>query len=78
MAVRDCIGGGAIKLLLTLLRLKLLLLLRIPLPMKDLLSLDGRQEIMSLQIFRIVRAHALFLHLLEFLKKMSDGAHCDC
>jgi len=32
---------------------------------------------MSLQVFRIVRAYALFLHLLEFLKKMLDRVHCD-
>lgn len=68
MAIRNCIGSRTIQLLLTLLHLELLLLLRVPLSMEDLLSLNGREEVVSLQVFRIVRAHALFLHLLELLK----------
>ena len=58
------IRSRPVLLLLTLLNL---LLRELPLPLKDLLSLNGREEVMGLQVFRVVMAHALFLHLSELL-----------
>lgn len=65
------IGGGirasTIHLLLALLRLELLLLLH-SLLLVGLLSLDGGEQVMRLEVFRVVMADTLFLHLLEFLR----------
>ena len=58
------IRSRPVLLLLTLLDL---LLRELPLPLKDLLSLNGREEVMGLQVFRVVMAHTLFLHLSELL-----------
>lgn len=62
--IRGDIRSRPVLLLLTLLNL---LLRELPLPLKDLLSLNGRKEVMGFQVFRVVMAHALFLHLSELL-----------
>lgn len=56
-----------IQLLLTLLRLELLLLRDLSLLLEHLLSLDGGKKIMGFEIFRVVVADALLLHLFVFL-----------
>jgi hypothetical protein len=33
-----------------------------------LLPLDGREQVVRLEVFRVVMADTLFLHLLEFLR----------
>ena len=65
--IRGDIRSRPVLLLLTLLNL---LLRELPLPLKDLLSLNGREEVMGLQVFRVVMAHTLFLHLSELLWQM--------
>jgi hypothetical protein len=60
--------AGAIELLLPL-RLKLLLL-EMPLFLKRLLPLNCGKKIMSLEVFRIIVANTLFLHLFVFLKHL--------
>ena len=62
--IRGDIRSRPVLLLLTLLNL---LLRELPLSLKDLLSLNGREEVMGLQVFRVVMAHTLFLHLSELL-----------
>ena len=62
--IRGDIRSRPVLLLLTLLNL---LLRELPLSLKDLLSLNGREEVMGFQVFRVVMAHALFLHLPELL-----------
>lgn len=68
--IRGSIRSRTIQLLLALLRVDLLLR-ELPLPLKDLLSLHGGEEVMSLEVFRVIMAHALLLHLPEFLEIMS-------
>jgi hypothetical protein len=54
-------------LLLLALRLKLLLLGQLSLLLKGLLSLNGSEKIVGLEVFWVIVTDALFLHLLEFL-----------
>lgn len=58
-------------LLLLLLRLKLVLC-HLSLFVKGLLSLNGREKVMSLQVFGVIMAHALLLHLPIFLWDVLD------
>lgn len=58
--IRGTIWGRAVQLLLTLLGLKLLHLFLL---LEDLLALDGGEEIVSLEVFRVVMANTLLLHL---------------
>ena len=66
------IGGSirtnTIHLLLALLRLELLLLLH-SLLLVGLLPLDSRKQIVRLEVFGVVMADTLFLHLLKFLRR---------
>lgn len=67
--------GSSLGYLLRRLRLLLLSLrmkhLHLALLLVRLLPLDGRQQIVSFKVFRVIVAHTLFLHLPEFLQQVS-------
>lgn len=48
---------------------QLLLLSGVPLLIKGLLALDGHEETLGFDEFRVVRTDTLFLHLLIFLRQ---------
>lgn len=64
-----CGGIATIHLLLALLRLELLLLSELPLLLIGLLPLNGREEVVSLEVLGVIMADTLLLHLLEFLQQ---------
>lgn len=64
--IRSTVRRRAVQLLLTLLRLKLLHML---LFLEHLLPLNSGEEVVSLEVFGVVMADALLLHLSELLQR---------